>query len=48
MRKRRGDTSKKTYDIDVSGVNTRIMRTFSKFAVERHCKGEQWSTEYRL
>ena len=49
MRNRRGDTSKKTYDIDISGVNTRIRRTFSKFTVARCRKRDdsgQQSTNY--
>ena len=43
-RNRRDDNSKKTYHIDVSGVNTRIRRTFSKFAVAECCRKRiNWS-----
>ena len=45
---RRAHNSKKTYDIDVAGINTRIRRTFSKFAVARYRKGYERSTGYQL
>ena len=45
---RRDDTSEKTYHIDVSGVNMRIRRTFSKLAVAGCRKGDEWSTGYQL
>ena len=40
--------TKKTDYRDISSVEMRIRRTFSKFAVARYRKGDERSTEYQL
>ena len=46
-RNRGGESSKKRYHIDVSRVNTRIWRTFSKLAVAKCRKGDELSAKYQ-
>ena len=41
-------TTARKHDIEIAGVNTRIRRTFSKFAVARCRKGYERSTGYQL